>query len=48
MRRILGIDHEDVLVRKDILLWSSQIRWVKENEINLSSLLRTVLQDSRS
>jgi hypothetical protein len=44
MRKLLEIDHEDVLEHRHILLWSSQIRWVKENKISLSSLLRTILQ----
>ncbi len=44
MKEILEIPHEDILERKCVLLWSSQVRWIKENEINLSSLLRTILQ----
>ena len=44
MRRIFKFDPEDVLVRKEILIWSSQDEWVKKNKINLSSLFRTLLR----
>jgi len=43
MTEISEFVHEDELVRKNVSLWYTQIRWVKENEINLSSLLRILL-----
>ena len=43
MTEIPFVDHEDVLERKSVLLWSGQVHWVKENKINLSSLLRILL-----
>ena len=44
MSEILGIDYEDVLVRRRVLLCSGQVHWIRENKINLSSLLRILLQ----
>ncbi len=36
-------NHEDVLERKRVLLWASQVHWINENMINLGSLLRILL-----
>ena len=36
-------NHEDVLERKRVLLWASQVHWINENKINLGSLLRMLL-----
>jgi len=43
MNEVPVLPHDDVLERKNVLLWSKQVHWVKENCINLSSLLRTLL-----
>ena len=37
-------NHEDVLERKRVMLWASQVHWINENRINLGSLLRMLLR----